>query len=411
MTPTRSERQQLLSKISTLVTQKFYDPTFGGKSWTKIVSDHTVGVLQAESTDAFESAVSTMLKELNSSALGLLSPTTKITPANAINASFRAVQTATEGSRWVFQDVLTGGVAESAGVRPGDALVSVRAVNILPPQLPMFAMGERIPIVVSQDGKRREAQLELAIQQPKYKDNPYSAPTSIAGWVARPAVGSVKVNLFPGTIGINFAKEVDSIFRNAIPGVNRLVLDLRGNPGGGIGGLRLMSYLTPSKLPIGYSVDRPTAERGYDRTKLPKLGHIPKSKLELPFLAVKFVGKKSVVLETEGLGRQNFHGRIAILVNEHTAGAAEMLAQFAQENGLATILGTKTPGRLVSRSAFKIGHGYRIVIPIAAYLSWQGNRVEGKGIAPDIPVDWSYEDALNGTDNQLNRTIQVAQEL
>ena len=411
MTLTQSERQQLLTKISALVGQKFYDPTFGGKSWTKIVSDHTEMVLQAESTDAFEFAIARMLNELNSSALGLLGPTTKITPANAINASFRAVQTATEGSRWVFQDVLTGGVAESAGVRPGDALVSAKAVNILPPQLPMFAMGERIPIVVSRDGKRREAQLELAIQQPKYKDNPYSAPTSIAGCVARPSVGSVKVNLFPGTIGIDFAKDVDSIFQNTIPDVNRLVLDLRGNPGGGIGGMRLMSYLTPSKLPIGYSVDRPTAERGYDRTKLPKLDHIPKSKLELPFLAVKFLGKKSVVLETEGFGKQGFHSRIAILVNEHTMGAAEMLTQFAQENKLATVVGTQTPGRLVSRSAFKIGRGYRIVIPIAAYLSWQGNRVEGNGITPDVPVDWSYENAIIGEDNQLNKAIQIAQEL
>jgi hypothetical protein len=70
--------------------------------------------------------------------------------------------------------------------------------------------------------------------------------------------------------------------------VHRLVIDLRGNPGGGIGGLHLMSYLTPAKLPIGYSVDRPTAELGYDKARLPRLDHIPKSKLEIPFLALKF---------------------------------------------------------------------------------------------------------------------------
>jgi C-terminal processing protease CtpA/Prc len=52
------------------------------------------------------------------------------------------------------------------------------------------------------------------------------------------------------------------------------------------------------------------------------------------------------VLEISGLGRQSFHGRVVILVNEHTTGAAEMLAQFAQENGLGTIVGNKTPGRL-----------------------------------------------------------------
>ena len=45
-------------------------------------------------------------------------------------------------------------------------------------------------------------------------------------------------------------------------------------------------------------------------------------------------------------------------VNEHTSSAGEMVAAFAEENKLATIVGTKTPGRLLSGSAFKAGFGY-----------------------------------------------------
>ncbi len=58
-----------------------------------------------------------------------------------------------------------------------------------------------------------------------------------------------------------------------------------------------MSYLTPEKRPIGYSLDRATAERGYRREDLPRFS--PKSKLEVPLLALRFGRKKSVVLETE----------------------------------------------------------------------------------------------------------------
>jgi C-terminal processing protease CtpA/Prc len=269
-------------------------------------------------------------------------------------------------------------------------------------------MGERIPIVVSRNGDRTEKRLDLATQDPKYKDNPYSEPDSVTAGIASDSVGTVKVSLFPGKIGIDFANHVDAIFRDKIPNVKRLVIDLRGNPGGGIGGIQLMSYLTPSKVPIGYSLDRPTAERGFDKASLPRFSRVPKSKLEIPLLAIKFFGKKSVVLETSGFGKQSFHGRVVVLVNEHTTGAAEMLAQFVQENGLGSIVGSKTPGRLVSRSAFKIGHAYRIVIPIGAYVSWSGNRIEGKGITPDVPVDWSYEAALHGDDNQLSQAVQVA---
>jgi carboxyl-terminal processing protease len=411
MTLTRSDRQNLLAKITTLVAQKYYDPAFGGKDWEQIVSKHRDSIVQADTVDAFEAAVTNMLHEVNSSGMGLLGPTTKITPRSAINASFRRVETDADGSRWVFQDVLPGGVAARAGVRPGDALISANGTDVASLQPPAFPMGQQIPLVISRNGDRTEKRLDLATQEPKYKDNPYSEPDSVTAQIAAESLGAVKVSLFPGKIGIDFANHVDAVFREKIPNVKRLVIDLRGNPGGGIGGLHLMSYLTPSKVPVGYSLDRPTAERGYDKETLPRLDHIPKSKLEIPLLALKFFGKKSVVLETAGLGRQSFHGRVVILVNEHTTGAAEMLVQFAQENGLGTVVGNKTPGRLVSRSAFKIGNDYRIVIPIGAYVSWRGIRIEGKGITPDVPVDWSYEEALHGRDNQLNKAVQVAEEL
>ena len=136
--------------------------------------------------------------------------------------------------------------------------------------------------------------------------------------------------------------------------------------------LRLMSYLTPDKKPIGYSLDRTMAEHGYNRDKLPRLGHIPHSKAGIPLLALKFMGRKSVALQTEGLGKQAFHGRIVILVNEHSTGAAEMLAQLALENRFATIVGSHTPGRLVSRSGVKFEKGYTLILPVAAYMSWSG---------------------------------------
>lgn len=411
MTLTRSDREKLLEKIHKLVQQKFYDPTFHGRNWGDIVVRHRPSILAAEPTEAFESAVSSMFEELDSSGLGILSEHTKITPRNAINASFHEVDTAHEGSRWVFQDVLPGGVAERAGVRPGDALVSAAGQDITPPKKPAFSMGENIPAVISRNGTRKETRLSLTTPIPKYKDNPYAEPHSITASMINDSTAIVKVSLFPGKIGIDFANRVRQLFSKELAHVQRLVIDLRGNPGGGVGGLQLMSYLTPDKRPVGYSLTRKTSEEGYDKNRLPRFSRIPVSKLEIPLLALRFLGKKSVVLQTEGLGNKQFHGKTVLLVNEHSTGAAEMVIQFAKENNLATIVGTKTPGRLVSRSAFKIGAGYRITIPIGAYISWNGDRIEGKGIEPDVPIGWSYDDAVNGIDNQLNQAVQIANRL
>jgi hypothetical protein len=80
-------------------------------------------------------------------------------------------------------------------------------------------------------------------------------------------------------------------------------VDLRGNPGGGIGGLRLMSYLTPGKLPVGYSLTRRRAINGFDREHLTKFGRIPMRKIELLGLALRFAfAEKSIALERRGWG-------------------------------------------------------------------------------------------------------------
>ena len=86
--------------------------------------------------------------------------------------------------------------------------------------------------------------------------------------------------------------------------------------------------------------------------------------------------------------------RIAILVNEHTASAGEMVAAFASENKLATIIGTETAGRLIPGTGTKLGHGYMLIMPRAAYVTWQGQRFEGRGVKPDI-VDEGDSSQLN----------------
>jgi carboxyl-terminal processing protease len=404
---TRSDREQLLQKIDRSVRDKFYDPHFNGRNWEAIVRQRREPIIDSDTDTAFEAAVSDMLKELGSSGLGLLGPHTAITPRSSINASFRAVHTNGDGTRWVFQDVLPEGVAERAAIKPGDALIAIAGSEIEPPNAPAFQMGRKTEITISRRGQRQAVQIDLATQKPKYRSNPYSEPKSVAASLIGGSIANLKISLFPGMVGIDFANEVTAAFERQFNGASRLLIDLRGNPGGGIGGLRVMSYLTADKVPIGFSLGRSMTEHGYDRDKLPRFGHIPRFKLELLPLALKFAGKKSVALMTEGLGRRPFHGRIVILVNEHSTGAAEMLAQFAHENRLATIVGSKTAGRLVSRSGIKIGNGYTLVLPVAAYTSWKGSRIEGNGITPDIAVDWSYEAALDGQDPQFKTAVST----
>ena len=100
-------------------------------------------------------------------------------------------------------------------------------------------------------------------------------------------IGLLKVAMFPGAIGIDVAKDID----RGIASSERLQPTHRGlarQHRGGIGGLRLMSYLTPGKLEVGYSLTRKRRERGYRREELTRFGRIPSRKATLLWLAARY---------------------------------------------------------------------------------------------------------------------------
>jgi len=85
-----------------------------------------------------------------------------------------------------------------------------------------------------------------------------------------------------------------------------------------------------------------------------------------------------------------------------------MLAAFAEENSLATIVGTRTAWRLLSRSTFRAGAGYILGLPVAAYLTWQGRLIEGKGVTPSVPVELPADRLLAGEDPQMEKALELA---
>jgi carboxyl-terminal processing protease len=212
----------------------------------------------------------------------------------------------------------------------------------------------------------------------------------------------------PGAIGIDIAKQIDHAIHE-LTGCERLIVDLRGNAGGGLAFLRVMSYLTPERLPVGYSVTRARAETNYSKDTLAIFNHIPSQKAALIWLALKFGFRDdSVSIVTEGLGAKPFHGRVALLVDESTTGAGERIAAFAQERKLAPVVGARTAGRLICCSVYKVGHGYFVRIPARAWYTWSGELLEEKGVVPDYAVAKGHQQTA---DVQLDRAVDVVRSL
>jgi C-terminal processing protease CtpA/Prc len=399
-------KEKIYSRVCELVTRKHFDPGMNGANWEELSKTRKDQILRTGTDEEFEKQIQDLLGELKTSHTGFRhSKSAKIPGRHAIAATFMHCNFDGE-QRWMFQDVHEGGPAHTAGLRPGDILLQVRNRELKPPEPPIFPVGEDSQYAVQKpDGKRIIG--NLIVPSPRSKSHPVIVPKAVLCSKLPDGIGWIKVTMFPGAVGIDLAKMFDTAMAH-LKDSTRLIVDLRGNTGGGIGGLRLMSYLTPGKKEVGYSLTRARKEKGYAREKLPRFGHIPSHKATLFWLALRYgFIDKSILVVTEGLGPQRFHGRVVILVNEHTASAGEMVAAFAEENGLATIVGTKTAARLLSGSTFKAGSGYIVGLPVAAYLTWQGRLIEGKGVTPKVPVELLPDNLLAGQDPQMQKAVEV----
>jgi C-terminal processing protease CtpA/Prc len=62
---------------------------------------------------------------------------------------------------------------------------------------------------------------------------------------------------------------------------------------------------------------------------------------------------------------------------------------------------------VVGANSFKVGHGYRVALPVVEYRTWAGTILEGRGVAPEVSAPFSPEAAWAGEDTQLARAVQV----
>lgn len=249
--------------------------------------------------------------------------------------------------------------AEKAGIRVGDVLLRANGEPLTGKTA--IELGEHLSgdsgtnlvLEISRDG----APIEITVIRgdyflPSVEREPIS--TLIAGAddakVAYVAIDKFDVNT-KGIIG-DTEKEFKAIYDQLVEeGVTSLILDLRGNGGGDV---------------------QPTVEIAKLLTKAGTMFTI--------------VNNKDVALTYENAKDTPF--KIAVLVNDSTASAAEMLSSAIKESGSGIIVGSLTYGKGVGQSVQDAPDGRGVIrITFSEVITRNGNRLNGVGVSPDIYVE------------------------
>lgn len=266
----------------------------------------------------------------------------------------------------LVQSVTRDGPADKAGVLAGDVITAVDGVSIAgegretASDLIRGEEGTKVALtLLGEDGASRDvtctrATLHNASAQGRLLDN---------------KVGYVQLSNFYSGSADSFQAEVDALLEQ---GAESLLIDLRGDPGGYVSELeKILDYL----LPEG-----------------PVFTHKPRW------------GFKSVYVSDENC----VDLPMAVLVNQHSYSAAELLAAQLRESVDAPIVGERTSGKGYSQLTFPLANGGGAGLSTAAYCTGSGHSLIGEGIVPDVELSLPEGAALGGEDDvQLKAALEL----
>jgi carboxyl-terminal processing protease len=404
-----TDRLKVLSRVKAIVVKRHFNiGNVDYADWSRKVDEQTPTLLTTDD-NTFDDGVRNLLCELKSSHTNFYRSNANPTmPQHVIGATLRSVPR-TGVPQWMFLDVFEDGPAARAGVRSGHLLVNVNGQPAIPPAFPAFRFGQEHQVTIELPDRKEAKSVVLRVPPKRAKGRrpPLLEPKSLSYRMFR-RTGILKVPFFSGAFGIRFSRLLDAAIESLkAQRCDRLIVDLRGCLGGSLGFARLASYLCPDRIPIGYDVTRTRLQRGYDVAQFPRVP-MPSSKLRLLFCLARFSFQdKSLVLLTQGLGKQPFHGRVVVLVNEWTNSAGEMAAQFVKDTKLATIVGKQTRGNVLGSTMFNVGNGYQLYLPIFGWYGPSGTYTEGSGVRPDVPIDIDPDRLAYGEDAQVNKALEL----
>ena len=161
-------------------------------------------------------------------------------------------------------------------------------------------------------------------------------------------------------------------FKNS--GSKKLVIDLRGNPGGYLdSAVDIASHFLPRGATI-VTEDFDDKEKNQVHTSL---------------------GYNDVPAGT----------KIVVLIDGGSASASEIFAGALQDAHVATVIGTKSFGKGSVQTLLDLGDG-SLKVTVARWITPAGNWIMDNGITPDIIVPFTQADASAKKDPQMSRAIQ-----
>lgn len=266
-----------------------------------------------------------------------------------------------------FTNVYEDSPGERAGFKEGDILYKVNGEEVT---------GQDLDQVVSKIRGEKGTEVELTVLRGEQMEE-YTGTairdiievTTVSSELLEDSIGYIAVSGFEKVTYHQFEEAIEELKTQGMTG---LIVDLRNNPGGNLSTVCEMTDLILPKGIIVYTEDK----NGKKQMEMSDEEH----QLDLP---------------------------LVVLVNGNSASASEIFAGAVQDYGAGKIVGTTTYGKGIVQQIYSLSDGTALKITTSEYFTPNGRNIHGKGIVPDVVVEYEYDEANPEADNQLQAAIDI----
>lgn len=270
-----------------------------------------------------------------------------------------------------------GSPAEKAGLKAGDIILKVDdyEVNELNTEAVVSRVRgeEGVPVTLTIKREGVEDPLEIKIVRAEIKTE------SVKGEILEDGIGYIQLTTFSDEeVSDKFAEKLNELKQQ---GMKKLILDLRGNPGGYLNEcVEIASNFIPEGEVITYTIDK------YD---------------------------KKVI--SNSLGGDAIGMPLVVLVDGGSASASEVVTGALRDYEVATIIGTRTFGKGIVQQLRVLPNDMGgLKVTTSKYYTPNGENIHGTGIEPNIVVEIPQEvldmDYDRSIDPQFQKALEVIRE-
>ncbi|WP_407640166.1 S41 family peptidase [Bacillus massiliglaciei] len=330
--------------------------TEGEAEWGKMEQAYNLiknqYVEKVEDKQLMEGAIQGMLSTLKDPYSVYMNKETAKQFNEALDSSFEGIGTeiGMEDDKIIVVSPYKDSPAEKAGLKPKDQILkidgkSIEGLDLYETRLKIRGeKGTAVELEIKRSGVADPIVMKIMREE-----IPLQSVFSSLKKEAGENIGYIELTSFSENTAADFKKELTNLEKEGIDG---LVIDVRGNPGGLLSSVQeILSELIPKDKPYLQIAER----NGNTQSFYTEL----KQKKEYP---------------------------IAVLTDKGSASASEILAGALQEAGGYPLIGEKTFGKGTVQQAMPLGDGSNLKLTLYKWLTPDGHWIHKKGIKPDLSV-------------------------